>query len=125
MATKLLDNKLNGKVVDELKSNLKKGSKLSIISAYFTIYAFEELKKELSKIDSLKFIFTEPSYNKQSDELIRQYYISRKINANTMYSNECEITLRNELKQTSIAKECADCLKNKAEIKSLRFPNPA
>ena len=36
---KMLDNKRNGKVSDELKENLKKGSKLSIISAYFTIYA--------------------------------------------------------------------------------------
>src|SRR5574344_625961 len=125
MATKLLDNKLNGKVVEKLRDSLKKGSKLSIISAYFTIYAFEELKKELSKIDSLKFIFTEPSYNKQSDELIRQYYISRKINSNTLFSNEFEIKLRNELKQSSIAKECAEWLKNKAEIKSLKFPNPA
>lgn len=125
MQTKIIDNKLNGKVVEELRDSLQKGSKLSIISAYFTIYAFEELKKELSKLDSLKFIFTEPSYNKQSDELIRQYYISRKINSNTLFSNEFEIKLRNELKQSSIAKECAEWLKNKAEIKSLKFPNPA
>jgi len=120
--TKIIDNKLNGKVIEELRDNLRKGSKLSIISAYFTIYAFEELKKELSKVDELKFIFTEPSYNKQSDELIRQYYISRKINNNTLFSNEFEIKLRNELKQSSIAKECAEWLKNNAEIKSLKFP---
>ena len=50
MQTKIIDNKLNGKVVEELRDSLKKGSKLSIISAYFTIYAFAELKKELSKI---------------------------------------------------------------------------
>lgn len=125
MATKLLDNKLNGKVVDELKDSLKKCSKLSVISAYFTIYAFEELKKELSKIDSLRFIFTEPSYNKQDDELIRQYYISRKMNSNSLFGNEFEIKLRNELKQASIAKECAQWLKEKAEIRALKFPNPA
>ncbi len=125
MATKLLDNKLNGKVVDELKDSLKKCSKLSVISDYFTIYAFEELKKELSKIDSLRFIFTEPSYNKQDDELIRQYYISRKMNSNSLFGNEFEIKLRNELKQASIAKECAQWLKEKAEIRALKFPNPA
>ena len=80
MTTKILDNKNNGKVIDELRENLEKSSKLSIISAYFTIYAFQELKKELSKIDSLRFLFTEQNFKKQDDELLRQYYISKKIN---------------------------------------------
>jgi hypothetical protein len=50
---KMLDNKSNGTVSDELKANLQGGSKLSVISAYFTIYAFNELRKELSKIISV------------------------------------------------------------------------
>ncbi len=125
MTTKILDNKNNGKVIDELRENLEKSSKLSIISAYFTIYAFQELKKELSKIDSLRFLFTEQNFKKQDDELLRQYYISKKINSNTLFGNEFEIKLKNELNQTNIARECAEWLKNKAEIKSLKFPNPA
>ncbi|MDF2883024.1 MAG: hypothetical protein K0R54_3581 [Clostridiaceae bacterium] len=56
---KVLDNKLH-KVGDELKENITKGSKVSIIASYFFIYAFKELKKELSKIEELRFIFTEP-----------------------------------------------------------------
>ena len=125
MTTKILDNKNNGKVIDELKENLEKSSKLSIISAYFTIYAYQELKKELSKIDSLRFLFTEQNFKKQDDELLRQYYISKKINNNTLFGNEFEIKLKNELNQSNIARECAEWLKNKAEIKSLKFPNPA
>ena len=125
MVTKILDNKNNGKVIDELRENLEKSSKLLIISAYFTIYAFQELKKELSKIDSLRFLFTEQNFKKQDDELLRQYYISKKINSNTLFGNEFEIKLKNELNQTNIARECAEWLKNKAEIKSLKFPNPA
>lgn len=125
LTTKILDNKNNGKVIDELRENLEKSSKLSIISAYFTIYAFQELKKELSKIDSLRFLFTEQNFKKQDDELLRQYYISKKINNNTLFGNEFEIKLKNELNQTNIARECAEWLNNKAEIKSLKFPNPA
>ena len=64
MMPKILDNKKN-KVVDELKKELEKGSKLSIVSAYFTIYAYAELKKELSNIDSMRFIFTEPTFIKK------------------------------------------------------------
>ena len=49
----MLDNKGNGKVCDELTANIQAGSKLSVISAYFTIYTFNELRKELGKIESM------------------------------------------------------------------------
>ncbi|MEA1960693.1 MAG: helicase-related protein [Bacillota bacterium] len=120
---KMLDNKRNGKVSDELRENLRKGSKLSVITAYFTIYAFNDLKKELSKIDKMRFIFTEPTFVKKDRELIREYYIAK--NEKNISGNEFEIKLRNELKQSHIARECAEWLKEKVEIKSLKQPNHA
>ncbi len=120
---KVLDNK-KYRVVDELKSELNKGSKLSVISAYFTIYAYAELKKELNKIDNMRFIFTEPTFVNKDKELIREYYIKHNTEKK-MSGNEFEIKLRNEMKQAAIAKECAEWLKNKAEIKSLKQANPA
>ena len=42
---------INSKVVDDLKVSIKDGSKLSIASACFSIYAFEELKLQLQNID--------------------------------------------------------------------------
>ena len=66
---KTLDNKLN-KVGDELKVNIEKGSKISIISSYFSIYAFKDLKKELSKIDELRFIFSEPMFQENEQNKI-------------------------------------------------------
>ena len=120
---KVLDNK-KYRVVDELKAELRKGSKLSVISAYFTIYAYAELKKELSKIDNMRFIFTEPTFVHKDQELIREYYIERKPEKK-ISGNEFEIKLRNEMKQAAIAKECAEWLEKKAEIKSLRQANPA
>lgn len=121
---KILDNKQFGKVGDEVRENIKKGSKLSIISAYFTIYAFNELHKELNKIDKMKFIFTEPTFVKKEKEVIRQYYINRDTEKN-ISGNEFEIKMRNKLNQANIAKECAKWLESKVEIKSLRKPNPA
>lgn len=41
-----LDNKTQGRVIDKLKEDLRTGTKVSIISAYFTIYAYEHLRKE-------------------------------------------------------------------------------
>lgn len=45
---KILDNKQQGRVIDELRQGIQPGAKMSVISAFFTIYAYEELKKELS-----------------------------------------------------------------------------
>ena len=47
---------------DDLSVEMKKGSKLSIAAACFSIYAFQELKKQLSDIDELRFIFTSPTF---------------------------------------------------------------
>jgi len=97
---KMLDNKRNGKVINELKDDLAKGSRLSVISAYFTIYAYADLKKELNKIDSMRFIFTEPTFIKKNKELLREYYIEHDA-AKKVSGNEFEIKLRNEMKQAA------------------------
>lgn len=120
---KFLDNKNNGKVIDELKDNIKKGSRLSIISAYFTIYAFNELYKELNKIDEMRFIFTEPTFTEQTKEIKREYYLERP--ETPISGNSFEIKLRNELKGAYIAKECAEWIKEKVSFKSFKQVNPA
>lgn len=56
MEEKLIDNKQYGLVGDTLKRNIKDNLKLFITASYFTLYAFEELKEELSKIDNLRLI---------------------------------------------------------------------
>lgn len=50
----ILDN-VNSKVIDDLKETIRKGSKVSIAAASFSIYAFEALKKSL--ILSTNFVF--------------------------------------------------------------------
>lgn len=121
---KILDNKQFGCVGDEIRENIKKRSKLSIISAYFTIYAFNELSRELNNIDNMRFIFTEPTFVKKEKDIVRQYYINRESEKN-ISGNEFEIKMRNKLNQANIAKECAKWLENKVEMKSLKQPNPA
>jgi ERCC4-related helicase len=121
---KMLDNKKNGTVHEKLRENLKKYSKLSIISAYFTMYAYFELRNELSKIDNMRFIFTKPSFLKKDNEQVREYIIDKN-NEKEIFGNDFELKLRNEMKQSHIAKECAEWLKNKAEIKSFKKANTA
>jgi len=47
---------------DDLSVEIKQGSKVSIAAACFSIYAFQELKAQLSQIDELRFIFTSPTF---------------------------------------------------------------
>lgn len=117
---KTLDNKIN-KVGDELKANFEKGSKMSIISSYFSIYAFKELKKELSKVDELRFIFTDPIFKENTNEKI-SFSLENTNNEELLAGNKYELKLRNELTQASIAKECAQWIKEKVQFKAARFP---
>lgn len=53
----IIDN-VNTLFGEELKSTLTPNSKLKVVASCFSMYAFVALKKVLSKIDSLEFIFT-------------------------------------------------------------------
>ena len=119
-APKILDNKFNF-VYQELQQNIKKGSKVSVISALFSMYAYDKLKKDLNKIDNMRFIYTKPSFLKDNSKESRQYYIDN----NSIFGNDYEIKLKNELTQGSISKECADWIRDKVEIKSFKTPNEA
>ncbi|MCQ2180056.1 MAG: SNF2-related protein [Bacteroidales bacterium] len=110
---------INSKVVDDLKVSIKDGSKLSIASACFSIYAFEELKSQLQNIDELRFIFTAPSFVHDAEaKQRREFYIPRLDRERTLYGSQFEVKLRNQLTQKAIALECADWIREKVKFKS-------
>lgn len=106
-------------VKDDLEQVIRTGSRVSIAAACFSIYAYQELKSELNKIDSLKFIFTSPTFiaEKFSKEK-REFYIPRLNRERSLYGTEYEVKLRNELSQKAIARECADWIREKVTFKS-------
>lgn len=118
MDVKVFDN-INDIVRDDMISTINKGSKISIAAACFSIYAYEELKKQLESIDECRFIFTAPTFIKEKTEKQkREFYIPRLKRENSLYGTEFELKLRNEMNQKAIAKECADWIKRKAIFKS-------
>lgn len=107
---KIIDN-INSLLGDDLKETIKKGDKLKIAASCFSIYAYEALKDEFEKIESLEFIFTEASFipSKVTDKIKKeqkQFHIPNK--EKYLYGNEFEIQLKNKLTQKAIAKECAN-----------------
>lgn len=114
----IFDN-INKRLYDDLKIEIKEDSKISLASAYFSIFAYQELKKELEKIDEFRFIFTAPTFiEERTEKKSREFYIPRMSREKGIYGTEFEVKLRNELTQKSIAKECADWIREKAVFKS-------
>lgn len=114
----ILDN-INNKVADDIKLTIRKGSKLSIAAACFSIYAFQELKEELQEIEELRFIFTSPTFTtEKAKKEKREFYIPRLKRERSLYGTEFEIKLRNELTQKAVAKECAEWIRQKVTFKS-------
>ena len=114
----MFDN-INSRLRDDLKENITKHSKLRIAAACFSIYAYEELKANLEKIDELQFIFTSPTFTtEKAEKTKREFYIPRMSREKSLYGSEFEVRLRNELSQKAIAKECAEWIKKKVTFKS-------
>ena len=104
---------------DDLAVEIKQGSRLSVAAACFSIYAFQELKKELQGIDELRFIFTSPTFTtEKAKKEKREFYIPRLGRERSLYGTEFEVKLRNELTQKAIAKECAEWIRKKVTFKS-------
>ena len=119
-------NNINKLLGDDLKTELKRGSKVRIAASCFSIYAYEALREELEKIDELNFLFTTPTFvsEKVSDNIKkekREFYIP-KFSETSLFGTDFEIRLRNQMTQKAIARECADWIKDKVKIKSLKSP---
>lgn len=122
---KILDNKTT-KFGDDLKEELKAGDKCYIASAVFSMYSYQELKKQLNNIDEFKFIFTNPTFikDKKDEKQERLFELNNYQREKSLVGSEFEIKLKNKLNGKAIAKECANWIRNKAKFKSNINNNP-
>lgn len=111
------DNHNHGKVGDFLKQSITSKSNVSIVSAYFTIYAYHRLKDKLDGIEKLRFLFGEPTFIKSMDP--------EKVNTRDfkIEDEKLVIPIDTKLSQKNYANECSDWIKAKTEIRSMVKPN--
>jgi len=111
------DNHDHGTVGDYLKQAISPNSEISIVSAYFTIYAYQHLKNNLEGIKRLRFLFGEPKFIKSMDP--------DKINTRDfkIEDDQLVIPVESRLSQKTVAKECAEWITAKTEIRSMVKPN--
>ena len=117
LKSSIRDNHKRGSVGDFLKSKIEEGSSLSIVSAYFTIHAFQALKESLTEIKELRFLYGEPRFIKSLD--------SEKTDKKAFkIEGETEgLKFDDQLKQNWVAKACAAWIREKVEIRSIRKSN--
>lgn len=113
-------NNKTSKVGDDLKETIKEDSQIDIAAEIFSIYGFESLKKQLSKIKSLRFIFTDPTFVKidKNKREQRQFEINSNNRKKAISGSDFEINLKNELKGKAIAQECKKWIEAKVKFKS-------
>ncbi len=111
------DNHKNGTVGDFLIEHIKNNSSASIVSAYFTIYAYKKLQAQLDSINKLRFLFGEPTFIKTIDP--------KKMNSHSyqIEDNQLTIPIANRLSQKATARECSDWIKANVDIRSMVKPN--
>lgn len=109
------DNHKRGKVSDFLVEKIDVGSHLSVVSAYFTIYAYEALSAKLDGIGHLNFLFGEPRFIASLDP--------DKTDKKSFKIEDEGLELANRLQQKEIARRCAAWIRDKVDIRSVRQAN--
>ena len=109
------DNLLRETVYDFLEQEIKNGSALSIVSAYFTIYAYEKMQHSLNQIEELRFLFGDPDFVKRMDP--------NNTDTKAFDITDTGLQLNQQLRQKPIAKACAEWIKEKVEIRTTRESN--
>jgi hypothetical protein len=109
------DNHTRGTVGEFLVEQIRVGSLLSVVSAYFTIYAYEQLRDQLDAIEHMNFLFGEPRFVNALDP--------NRSEKKAFVIDDDGLHLANVLEQRSVARECADWIRAKVTIRSLRKAN--
>lgn len=109
---------------DDLKTELLGADRVRIAASCFSIYAYAALKQELEGIEELRFLFTTPTFvdahitdNIKKEK--REFFIP-KFSESSLCGTDFEIRLRNQMTQRAIARECAEWIRNKVQIKSIK-----
>src|ERR1035438_7553215 len=124
----IIDN-INRLLGDDLKHSILPGAKVRIAASCFSIYAYEALKAELERIESLQFIFTAPTFvpsevTDKARKEHREFHIPKLEREKGFYGSEFEIRLKNKLTQRAIARECAEWVRRKTVFRSNRSKAP-
>lgn len=109
------DNYSRGSVADFLKEKVSAGSELSVVSAYFTIHAYQALREKLDPVQRVRFLFGEPRFIGSLDP--------EKTERKRFAIEDDGLELANRLQQRQVAFDCARWLEKKVDLRSVLDAN--
>ena len=112
----IVDNRKR-KVGEFLRSSIEAGSNLSVVSAYFTIYAYEALREALEKAGRMRFLYGEPTATGTPDPPGCDEGKSFRLN------EDGGMELRHALAQKALARACAAWIKQQVDIRTIKRAN--
>lgn len=106
------DNRSRGAVHEFISEHAVANSRLSVVSAFFTIFAYERLSTTLDNVGHMRFLFGEPRFLKDAADagLIPPAFSL----------DEDGLRLTDQLRRRAVALRCAHWIRQQVEIKSVR-----
>ena len=110
-----MDNRTR-RVGDFLRTQLAAGAELSVVSAYFTIYAYGDLRSELEGLRRVRFLYGQPrgtaAVDPAEDE-DKAYRLTR----------DGALELRRALVQKPLARACAKWVEDRVDVRAVSKAN--
>ncbi|MER8983686.1 SNF2-related protein [Mesorhizobium sp. M0843] len=106
------DNRSRGPASEFLTDIVTTSSRLSIVSAYFTSATFWRLSATLKPIHSMRFLFGEPRFLSSIE--------SESLSPPAFALAEDSLVLTEQLRQRAVASNCADWIRSKVDVRSVR-----
>ena len=111
----IVDN-IHRRVGDVLRERIDAGSRLSIVSAYFTIYAFAALRDALAQVSRTRFLYGEPRGVGAVDPSAEDVKAFR-------LTDDGGIELQRVLSQKPLARACAEWIEQHVDIRTITQAN--
>ncbi len=106
------DNRSRGTVHDFITQRAIEGSRLSVVSAYFTATAYDRLRATLDCVGQMRFLFGEPRFLRDAD--------NGGLEPPAFSFDESGLRLTDQIRQRAAALRCAKWIKDRVEIRSVK-----
>lgn len=106
------DNRSRGDVHEFLSEHAVASSSLSVVSAYFTAYAYDRMRATLDQVGQLRFLFGEPRFLKDADNV--------GLVPPAFSLGESGLQLTDQVRHRAAALRCAQWIRDRVEIRSVK-----
>ncbi|MDX8510496.1 helicase-related protein [Mesorhizobium captivum] len=106
------DNRRRGAASEFVVERAIPGSQLSVVSAYFTTFAYDRLRETLDHVGGMRFLFGEPRFLKEAD--------SAGLVPPAFSIGEDGLRLTEQLRQRAVALRCARWIRERVEVRSVK-----